>query len=367
MKQLLVYLGLDVHKRTIALVAYIGDELVPRFQKTIPNDKTAIKKELERISRLGEIICCYEAGFCGYDLARYIESLGHSCSIAAPSLIPQRAGDKVKTDKRDAKKLATLLRAGLLSFVNIPDKDEERDRTLLRLRGQIRKDVIRCKHRILKFLQLVGVVYTGATHWTKGHRDFLGSLKLEAGDSFILSEHLTQLTYLELRLKDIDQRIEELASTPRYKDRVKALMCFRGISTLSAMTLITEVQSILRFAGPHEFMSYTGLTSSEHSSGDKIFRGGITKQGNKRLRHILIEASWHFARTSNIGPAHKKKLEGQDKEVVAMSIKSLKRLNKRFWHLAMTKDKNIAIVAVARELSGFIWGALRHVELKEAA
>jgi len=356
-----VYLGMDVHEQSIALACYIDFELAPRFQKTIVNSKEAIKKEFEKISALGEIHCCYEAGFSGYHLYRYINSLGYDCKVIAPSLIPQKAGDKVKNDKRDAKKLSELLRANLLTMVNVPSVEAEQDRALIRLRGQIRKDLIRAKHRITKSLSLKGLSFNG-TNWTLAHRQYLKNLKLEGLEKIVLDEYLTNLSYLESRLKDIEAEIKKLAFTDKYKTKVNALNCFRGISTLTSMTLLTEIKQIQN--SPDKLMSYFGLTPSEHSSGQNTYKGKITKQGNARLRHIIIEAAWHYVRSPKISPAQTKKFAGQDKEITLIAIKALKRLNKRFYNLAVRKDRNVAIVAVARELVGFIWAAMVKIEGK---
>ena len=363
MKENKVYVGMDVHKNNIVLAGYVNEEQVLRFKKTIVHDKQAVKKEFEKVSALGKIVCCYEAGFSGYDLCRFINSLGHECYVIAPSLIPQKTGDKVKTDEKDAKKLASLLRAGLLTRVNMPDLDKEKERSLLRLRGQIKKDSTRAKHRILKFLALRGISYKG-NNWSLDHRSYLNALKLESIDQLALSEYLTNLSYLESRLKDIDEEVRKLANTPKYKTKVDALCCFRGISTLSAMVLLTEIKSAKDFSA-QELMSYFGLTPSEHSSGENIYRGAITKQGNSRLRHIIVEAAWHYLRAPKVGAKQAKSFEGQDKDIVLMSIRALKRLNKRFLRLALRKNKNIAVVAVARELVGFIWAALMRLEAQE--
>jgi len=360
MKENKVYLGMDVHKRSIVLAAYVNEEQVLRFKKTIIHDKGVVKKEFKKISAFGKIVCCYEAGFSGYDLCRFINSLGYDCKVIASSLIPQKAGDKVKTDKKDAKKLASLLRANLLTEVTVLSVEDERDRSLVRLRGQIKKDSTRAKHRILKFLALRGLSYKG-NNWSLAHRQYLRTLKLEAGFQLVLDEYATNLSYLEARLKDIDEKVEELAKTDKYKTRVNALKCFRGISTLSAMVLLTEIKGIKNFT-PQELMSYLGLTPSENSSGENIYRGKITRQGNSKLRHIIVEAAWHYLRTSRIGPTQTKNFEGQDKEIVLIAIKALKRLNKRFYKLILRKNKNVAVVAVGRELVGFIWAALMKLE-----
>ena len=358
-----VYLGMDVHKETITLAGYVDQEQILRFQKTIIHSEQAIKKEFEKISSLGKINCCYEAGFSGYHLHRFVKSLGYDCKVIAPSLILKKAGDKVKTDKKDAKKLAQLLRAGLLSPVNVPSIENEQDRALLRLRGQIKKDSIRAKHRIVKFLALRGLSFKG-TNWSIAHRKYLNTLCLEGSDQLLLNEYLTNLSYLEVRLKDIDVEVQRLADTPKYRAKVSALKCFRGIGTLSSLTLLTEIKQVTNFL-PVELMSYFGLTPSEHSSGSSIYRGAITRQGNSRLRHVIIEAAWHYLRAPKISAVQAKNFEGQDKEIVLLSIKALKRLSKRFYRLSLRKERNVAVVAVARELVGFIWAAMTVLETKE--
>jgi transposase len=363
MKENKVWLGMDVHKNTIALAGYVNYEDRTRFEKTIIHEKQAVKKEFKKISAIGEINCCYEAGFSGFDLYRFISALGYDCKVIAPSLTPKKA-DKVKTDKKDAKKLASLFRADLLTVVKVPGVENEQDRALLRLRGQFKKDTIRAKHRITKFLALKGLSFKGR-NWSLDHKRYLNNLDFKDSDRITFSEYLTCLQFLELRLKEIDAEIDKLAQEDRYKLKVNALKCFRGIGTLSAMTILTELEHPSCFE-PHKLMSYFGLTPSEHSSGESNYRGSITKQGNARLRHIIIEAAWHYLKRPNIGKTQSQSFIGQDKEIVLIAIKALKRLNKRFWHLSLKKDKNIAVVAVARELVGFIWAALMRLQALEA-
>jgi len=227
-----VYLGMDVHKDLIALAAYVGNEANPRFQKTIANDNSAIRKHLKKIDQLGTISCCYEAGFSGYDLYRFMDSLGYRCQVIAPSLVPEKAGDKIKTDRKDAEKLAKLLRADLLTPVSVPTIETERIRGYIRLRYQVKEDLTRARQRILKFLQTKGLVFRGTKeNWTVSHRNWLDALNLEGEDQMVLAEHLAMMSYLEIRLKDINQRIETIAAQDRYRAHVGMLSCLKGIST----------------------------------------------------------------------------------------------------------------------------------------
>lgn len=355
-----VYLGMDVHKDTITLAAYVESEPTPRFQKTIANESAAIRKHLKKIEELGTISCCYEAGFCGYSLYHFIDSLGYKCRVIAPSLIPKRAGDKVKNDRRDAKKLATLLRADLLTSVSVPSPETEEVRAYIRLRYQIKADLTRTRQRILKFLQTLGLVFRGTKqNWTVAHRDWLSALNLEGENQLVLSEHLAVMAYLEIRLKDIDQRIEQIAARDEYRASVGALSCLKGISTFSAMVLLTEIGDFRRFSHPRQLMSYIGLTPREDSSGPSEHKGRITKCGSSRLRHVLVEAARQYRNKPTTSRYLAKKYEGQPKEAILYATNAMHRLYKRYWRLAARKNTNVAIVAIARELTGFIWGMMR--------
>jgi len=355
-----VYLGMDVHKDLVALAAYVGNEPNPRFQKTIANDNSAIRKHLKKVDQLGTISCCYEAGFSGYDLYRFIDSLGYRCQVIAPSLVPEKASDKIKTDRKDAEKLAKLLRADLLTSVSVPTIETERIRGYIRLRYQVKEDLTRARQRILKFLQTKGLVFRGTKeNWTVSHRNWLDGLNLEGEDQLVLAEHRAMMSYLEIRLKDINQRIETIAAQDRYRAHVGRLSCLKGISTFSAMVILTEIGDFKRFSHPRELMSYIGLVPSENSSGQSQRKGRITKCGNNRLRHVLVEAAWHYRNKPFTSRYLAKRHEGQPKQAILYATNAMHRLYRRYWALAARKDSNVAIVAVARELTGFIWGMMR--------
>ena len=359
-----IYLGMDVHKDTITLAAYVGSEPKPCFQKTINNDNSSVRKHLKKIERLGTISCCYEAGFSGYSLYRYVDSLGYNCRVIAPSLVPEKSGDRVKTDRRDAEKLAKLLRAGLLTAVSPPTIEGERIRGYIRLRYQVKADLTRNRQRILKFLHTKGLIFRGTKeNWTKSHRDWLCALNLESEDQLVLAEYLAVMSYLEIRIKDIDQRIEAIAAKDPYREGVETLSCLKGISTFSAMVILTEVGDFKRFSHPRELMSYVGLTPSENSSGPSERKGRITKCGNSKLRHVLVEAAWHYRNKPFTSRYLAKRHEGQSKQVVLYATNAMQRLYKRYWSLSTRKDPRVAAVAVARELTGFIWGIMRNEPL----
>jgi transposase len=355
-----VHVGLDVHRDTITIAAFVGDEPQPNFQKTISNTKPHIKKHFKKLAGLGEIHACYEAGFSGFELYRYLKGLGYRCDVIAPTLIPKGSGERVKNDRKDAEKLAKLLRANLLTPVAIPTVETERVRGYIRLRYQVRQDLQRTRQRILKFLHTRGLVFRGSkSNWTNLHRKWLCALDLEGEDELVLSEHLCLMSYLETRLEEINRRIEALAKTEQYAAIVGRLKCFKGIDTLAAMVIAAEVGDITRFASPRELMNYTGLTPSERSSGNSEIRGPITKCGNDRLRHVLVEAAWQQRNRPVVGRALQARHEGQPKEVVAYAFKAMRRLHRRYWALASRMNANMATAAVARELAGFVWGMMR--------
>jgi transposase len=353
MGKILIYVAMDVHGKSIVSCAVKGQSdmvLEDRF----PNDESSIRRHLRKLSKRGEVRVCYEASSCGYVLYNKIRSWGYRCDVIAPSKVPKSPGDRVKTDRRDAKQLVLLYRGGLLSCVGVPTPLLEGDRALIRLRFQKQRDVHRLRQRILKFLRLRGYVY-GGRNWTDPHRKWFKGLHLSERDRYILDEYLCSMEYEESRLYEIDREIVHLSREPRYRDVVDKLRCFRGIDTLSAMVLLTEMGDITRFGSAPALMSYCGLVPSEHSSGEKRRQGGTGYGGNRHLRYILVEAAWHYRHRPMIGKRMGKRMKGQPPEMFSYSMNVQRYLHKRFWKLAARKSSQEAAVAVARLLVGFIW------------
>jgi transposase len=369
--------GLDVHQEEIqiALVTSnrFGEESVGRekrfapgvliHEETIANRPDRIRKAFDRlVKRFGPLEVCYEASSCGYVLHRQLAALGIECKVVAPSMIPKAPGDRVKTDRRDARKLAKLFWANQLTFVRVPDREEEAVRELVRCREACRKDVMRARQRILKFLQRHGVRFTeGKKNWTQKHRRWLKGLKWnDRYERFVFEKQTADLEWKENQLKDLDQEIEKAAFSEPYREQVSRLRCLRGIDTLSAMVVITETGDFLRFPSASHYMGFLGLVPSEDSSGGRVRRGSITKTGNSRARRILTEAAWTYRHRPVLSGTLRKRQEGQPEWVKAHSWKAQQRLYKKFHGVASSKGvSQIAAVAVGRELAGFIWAILQ--------
>jgi transposase len=282
------------------------------------------------------------------------------CVVVAPSLIPRKPGERVKTDRRDARKLAELYRAGLLTEVHAPTPAGEAARDLCRAREDAQEDLMRCRHRLSKMLLRRGWTWNGTKRaWSQAHRLWLRSLRFEhEADQLVLEDYLLAIEQLEQRLPWFEQRIEQLSEQPAYAEAVAALRCFRGIDTITAMGLVTELHDFMRFDSARGLMAFLGLVPSEHSSGESERRGGITKAGNRHARRLLIEAAWHYRHRPNTTNL-KHRRQGQSPHVVAVADKAMLRLHRRFNRmLEKGKPRPKIVVAVARELAGFVWAAL---------
>jgi transposase len=359
----ITFVGLDVHKDSI-----IGAALPPGFntcqdEHTFGPDLSRLFKWLRRVERKrGPIRVCYEASGAGYVLHRCLKERGFICEVVAPSLIPKKPGDRRKTDRRDARQLAVLYRAGALTMVSVPDREDEAVRALVRLHHALRKDVLRARHQVLKHLRRNGEVYRVTKHWTKSHWTWLHSVELALPhEQFVLRTFLEKLEYLLAQLDDVDARIEKEAFDGDFADRVGRMMCLRGIAVTGSMTLASEVSDFLRFPTAPKFMDYVGLTVSERSSGTESRRGSITKAGSSHCRHVLIQASWAIVKTRpRTSPRLRARWDGQPPWVIALAQKAMKRLHGRYWQLVNKgKPPQVAITAVARELAGFVWAIMQ--------
>jgi transposase len=363
------YVGLDVHKESISVAALLPGNSEP-VQWKQRNSATAGRSLARKLKRLGarEVLCCYEAGPCGYGLQRQLQQLEVVCQVIAPSLIPLKAGARVKTDRRDARKLAELLRAGLLTEVRPPTPEQEAVRAVCRCRDDARGNLNRERQRLVKFLLCRDLRWQpGRSHWTQAHRGWLRSLRLEfAADQRTFDDYMYGVEYAEARLAELERAIEVEAQREPYRELVKALCCFRGIKTVTAMTILAELHDITRFPSPRQLMSYLGLTPSEHSSSDRVHRGPITKAGNRHVRRILVEAAWHYRHRPQVGKALKARRQGQPGWVVAHADTAMRRLHKRYLSLVhdSMKAPTRAVAALARELAGFIWATLMKLQAR---
>jgi len=359
----ITYVGLDAHQGTIHSAI-----LLPDSQESVldsfANSPDGIGRFVRRLRKRpsDQIRTCYEAGPLGYGLQRSLIALGLECAVIAPSLIPKKPGDRIKTDRRDARKLADLLRAGLLTEVHTPTPEQEAVRDLCRAREAVKEDQKRVRHRLSKFLLRRSIRWTpGRKAWTVAHRQWLRGLRLEhPADQLILDDHLFALEQLEGRLAAFDEQIEAFASQEPYAESVGWLRCFRGIDTLTALSIMAELHDLRRFASPRALMAYVGMVPSERSSGGQERRGALTKAGNRRLRRLLIEAAWHYRHRPAVGYRLKKRREGQPAHAIAVADRAQQRLHRRYRRLVERgKPHNKAVAAVGRELVGFVWAALQ--------
>ena len=358
-----IVVGMDVHKKTIAVaVLYPGIEQVSERQM-LENTPENIEKLVSHLAAKGKPVFCYEAGPCGYTLQRQITQLGFVCEVIAPALMPRRPGDRVKTDRRDAEKLARWFRAGELTIIRIPSQEEEAVRDLVRVREDVLGDRLRARHRLSKFLLRHGCIYRETKSWGVKHREWLRTVRFEwAALQQSFDAYVRHVDETDERLAELDLQVEELARQPAYETRVRYLRCLKGIDTLSALTLVAEIQDFERFQRAPSFMAYTGLVCSEYSSGSRVVRGAITKVGNAHVRRILVEAAWHSRQPSvQIGHTLAERRKGCPLEVRRIAYKAQRRLYRKYWRLIHRgKRPSVTVVACARELAGFIWAISRH-------
>jgi transposase len=365
------FVGMDISKKEIVVSMRL-----PNADKPVKWKVSNTKKGRARLSRkikreaVGQVLCCYEAGVCGYVLQREMEGSGVPCIVVAPSMIPAKKGERVKTDPRDADKLSKYLSTDDLHEVFPPTPQEEGARDLCRAREAAVRDRTAWRHRVLKLLLRIGVSYTaGKKHWTQRHMKWLKQVRLEDPLSQrALDDALLAVDQLDARIRSLEDAIAEAAATEPFREAVGVLGCFRGIALVSAMTFLTEIYHIGRFPDAGRLMAYLGLVPSEHSSGEVVRRGPITKAGNTRARRILIEAGHHFRRRIGISAEVKKRREGQPAWAIAIADKAMHRLHDKYWRMVLGqgKESNVATVAVTRELVGFLWGVMVELELRTA-
>jgi transposase len=353
-----VYGGLDVHKESI--VAFLFSPETGEFREAqLGNDRQQLRQAITQWSELGTLRLCYEASNAGYVIKRWCDEWEVGCEVIAPSLIPRAPGDRVKTDRRDARKLATLYAAGALTAIHVPSEAEEQVRALLRMRAELTRDMTRTKNRVANHLSRLGLHYKlGRKSWTQTYRRWLNGLSLSAMDDVILQAHLQTLDHLECQRAGLDARIEEASRWPVYAENVQRLLCLRGIQVYSAMVLLTEIGDIRRFPTAPQLMSYFGLVPSEDSTGPHRHTGAITKAGNAYARWILGQAAQNQRRRPGRSQRLHKQWQSQPAEVVAIARKAERRLHHKFWKIASRKESSIAATAVAREMAGFVWALL---------
>ena len=367
------YVGLDVHKETIAVAIAEEGHSEPVSLGLIPNNHDSLLRLLKKLQKPGrQLRFCYESGPCGYEIYRFLTERGISCIVAATSLIPTKAGDKVKTDKRDAKKLARLFRSGELTAVWVPGEAQEALRDMVRSREDAVRDLQRKRHQLGKFLLRLGIhPPQGVRNWSAKHRQWLEALKMDLGaHQVVLSDYRNAMIQAEDRVKHLEREIALHVQGSVYEPVINALKALKGIELITAVGLVAEIGEFGRFKGPDQLMAYAGLVPSEYSSGAKSRRGSITKTGNHHIRWLVVESAWHYRHTPKVGYKLKKRQQEQTAIIKQISWRAQNRLNLKYRKLVgKGKLKQVAIVAVARELLGFIWSIAVEAEkeVKKAA
>jgi len=361
------FVGLDVHAETIA-AAVVAPGSSARSLGTISNDPRALRKLMRRVGHPEQLRVCYEAGPTGYGVYWLLTGMGIHCDVVAPSLIPTKPGDRVKTDRRDAEKLARSYQNGDLTPVWVPDAEHEALRDLVRAREAAKSDQTRARHRLSKFLLRRGCrPPQGVKRWTGRYLDWVRrGVKFERfAEQATLEDYLGEVLHAGERIARLEQRIDDAVEEAPESMRavIAGLQALRGIAKISAVTIVSEVGRLSRFARPRQLMGYSGAVSSEHSTGSRVRRGAITRTGNAHLRRIIGEAAWSYRHRPYVGPTLRKRQEGLPAEIVEMAWKAQHRLHRKYRRLVgRGKIKQQAVTAVARELTGFIWAIATHLE-----
>lgn len=361
------FLGLDVHADTIAVAIAEPDGEV-RSLGIIPNREESMRRLVKKLGPAERLQACYEAGPTGYVVYWQLTSLGVKCEVVAPTLVPVKPGDRVKTDRRDARKLAQSYRSGDLTPVWVPDEAHEALRDLVRAREAAKQDQLRARHRLSKFLLRHGRrPPAGINPWTLKYMKWVEEqVRFEQpAQEYTRWDYLHEVEHANDRVRRLEEAIREAVKLvpAAMREVIQALQALRGIAEISAVTLVSELGQMSRFPGARELMGYSGAVASEDSSGQRVQRGGITKTGNAHLRRVVVEAAWAYRYPPNLGASLRKRQEGLREEVKQIAWKAQHRLHKRYRSLAARgKDKQKIVTAVGRELLGFIWAIGNKVE-----
>jgi transposase len=370
MSKIARFVGLDVHKATIAVaVAEAGAEGDPKFLGEMPFDAKRLVKRLEGLGPTSQLAVAYEAGPTGYGLCRHLRKSGIACQVIAPSKMPRHSGDRVKTDRRDALKLAKYLSTGQLTPIRIPSERTEALRDLIRARGDAKQAQLTARHHLSTFLLRHDQRYTqGKSHWTQIHLQWIHSLEFdEEALRRVRDDYLHEVERLSERVERLSQAIEELSAHIQEAPLVHALQALRGVKTLTAAAIAAEIGDLHRFRSPRKLMAYLGLVPSEFSSGSSVVRGAITKTGNRHVRRLLVEAAWAYRYKPRVGPTLRSRQRELDVEVRQIAWKAQGRLHHRYVRmLARGKSPQRALVAMARELCGFIWAIAQRTPIAAA-
>jgi transposase len=360
MMQSTTIIAFDQHAATTVAAVLCPGQRTPALH-SLTSDSQTILRFVERLRRQGAVTCCYEAGPCGFELQRALATQQIACEVIAPALIPRRAGDRIKTDRRDATQLAILYRAGALTAIHVPTDQEEAVRDLLRCREDICADLLRARHRLSKFLLRHGRRFTATkSTWSQRHHSWLRAQTWPL--PALAQTHQAYLRAVDetvARLRTVEAQLQEVVTLEPLRTRVQRLRCFRGMDDITALTVAAELGDAHRFPSARGVMAYVGLIPSEHSSGAQRARGAITKTGNAHLRRVLVEAAWHYRHHPFIGKALRRRQEAAPEAARLHAWRAQQRLYRRYQRLtARGKPKQHVVTAIARELTGFVWATL---------
>jgi len=357
------FVGLDVHADTTAIGVAEPGRAAARFAGTVGPQFAELTKALSKLGAPSKLMIVYEAGPCGYALVRDLIAAGYRCEVVAPSRIPRRPGDRVKTDRRDALTLASLARAGELTFVNVPDERDEAVRDLSRARIDGVRARLKARQQLKALLLRQGRRYTGKSSWTAAHERYLAKVSFtHRAQDVAFVEYRQAVSESQARVQRLSEALAQEVECWRMRPLVQALTSLRGVDQLVATTLVCELGDFRRFAHPRELMGYLGLVPSEHTSGERRRLGAITKTGNSHARRVLIEAAWNYRFPPRITPALQKRQEKQAAHIRTIAWRAQLRLNHRYRRLkARGLQHNKICVAIARELAGFVWNIGQHV------
>jgi transposase len=359
------FIGFDTAKKKHAVaIADAGRDGEIRYFGEIDSSPATIAKVIGKLAeRYDRLHICYEAGPTGYGLYRQVRALGHDGTVVAPSLIPKKPGERVKTNRRDAVTLARLFRAGELTSVWVPDAVHEAVRDLVRARHAAAEDLRKKRQQLLSFLLRHGRIFIGRKHWSLAHRRWLAGQKFEHPAQQIVFQDATDaIEDATTRLQRLDEQLGAIVPSWSMAPVVAAYQAMRGVSFVVAVTFVAEIGDLRRFDNPRQVMAFVGLVPSERSTGESVRRGGLTLAGNRRARRVLIEGAWSYRYPSRVSKVLQARLEGQPKAVREIAWKAQIRLCARYRRLiALRKKKPVVIAAIAREMAAFLWAIARHV------
>ena len=359
------FIGFDTAKKKHAVaIADVGREGEIRYLGEIDSSPLTIERMIRKLAgRYEKLHFCYEAGPTGYGLYRQVRGLGHDCTVVAPSLIPKKSGERVKTNRRDAVSLARLFRAGELTSVWVPDTVHEAVRDLVRARETASQDLRRKRQQLLSFLLRHGRIFSGRQHWSRAHLRWLAQQKFDhPAQQIVFQDAVDAIDDAAARLRRLDEQVAAIVPSWSMAPVVAAYQAMRGVSFVVAVTFVAEIGDLRRFDNPRQLMAFLGLVPSERSTGERVRRAGLTLAGNKRARRVLIEGAWSYRYPARVSQTLQARLEGLPKAVREIAWKAQIRLCARYRRLnAAGKKLPVVIAAIAREMAAFLWAIARHV------